>query len=115
MRPFNLQEALAGKPVITRDGRKVTEIYHLKTATVGVQSVLFIVDGYVESCNTDGRYSTKDCSYDLFMAPESIEVWVNVWRGNDGKVFTTSEEKEPGIIIKTRHGYIKTEKISITL
>lgn len=34
MKPFNLQEALAGKPVVTRDGRKVTLLDGKATAEV---------------------------------------------------------------------------------
>lgn len=34
MKPFNLEEALAGKPVVTRDGRDVKELFfYLKQKT----------------------------------------------------------------------------------
>lgn len=32
MKPFNLEEALAGKPVMTREGRKVVRIFYAEEA-----------------------------------------------------------------------------------
>lgn len=34
MKQFNLEDALAGKPVVTRDGRKVIEIVAFKDRTI---------------------------------------------------------------------------------
>jgi hypothetical protein len=33
MKPFNLEKALAGETVITRDGRKITEVSYCKDRT----------------------------------------------------------------------------------
>lgn len=64
-KPFNLDKALAGEPVVTRDGREVRNLH----------SILFSqyeVEGSVGSCcflwYADGRYSENlNTPLDLFM------------------------------------------------
>ena len=75
-KPFNLQEALAGKPVVTRDGRKVkigaynhdADAYH----------VIGWIDGFPEDWTKDGHYfhDERESDLNLFMAPETKDVWV---------------------------------------
>lgn len=81
MKPFNLQEALAGKPVVTRDGRKVTELHYFATALPSEQLV-YVADGKLHYQFARGSYyplGSHASEWDLFMAEEPREIWLNVY------------------------------------
>ena len=118
MRKFNLQEALSGKPIITRDGRKITEIHYLMTTTEDNTKLIAVVDGYVLGYSIDGRHNSPklDSPSDLFMDEPVVEKWFNVYRhtlkGTEisvGEGYYTYEEaiKMGGRL----DNYIKTIKI----
>jgi hypothetical protein len=78
MKPFDLQKALAGEPVITRDGRPVKIAGYNKDAREG-SSIAGWVGGRILCWYTNGSYSTDfTCKhgYDLFMAPTERKEWV---------------------------------------
>lgn len=81
MKKFNLEEALQGKPVVTRDGRKVGRIVHLDGIS-DVYSVLTVIDGDLERYTKEGKFlngSSGPHSYDLFMESAKKEGWVNIY------------------------------------
>jgi len=89
LKPFNLQDALAGKQVVTREGKKVTELHLFKGGKL-LQPLFGIIEneeGYF-CFNKDGmyNYSSKETSYDLFMADEKKSVWVNVYKLTNGEM-----------------------------
>ncbi len=63
--PFDLEKALAGKKVVTRDGREVTEL-HLFNNTKSMYQLLGCLDGMLDSW-TDAGCSGRDSTSDLFM------------------------------------------------
>lgn len=73
--PFDLEKALAGEPVVTRDGRKVEQIVWLDKfqsdynvfAVVGGGVNQFLIDGSINK-------STVGTDLDLFMKPKTITV-----------------------------------------
>lgn len=68
MKPFDLEKALSGAPVITRDGREVTQLTKFDI-TVGI-ALVGVLNGGVKRWYGDGRYvSDRDFCIDLFMAP----------------------------------------------
>jgi ribosomal protein S16 len=76
MKPFNLERALAGDPVVTRDGRPVKVAGYNPDAKLS-QKVI----GWVKSENLnwmeDGRFiSDQASSADLFMAPTELKEWI---------------------------------------
>jgi hypothetical protein len=84
MKPFNLDECLAGKPVITRDGRTVKIAGYNEDAKESAQIV-----GWVKGVNFNwyktGKYMRVDDSdADLFMAPTERKEWIV--RGVNGNV-----------------------------
>lgn len=82
-KPFNLKAALAGAPVETRDGRKVTELYHLKTFT-GPCPVVAVIDGTLNCYYTDGRWLASSVSgNDLAMTTKKRQVWHGVFKKGD--------------------------------
>jgi hypothetical protein len=94
MKPFNLQEALAGKPVVTRDGRDVSQITLF--THVDTWCVVAVVENFdtVSLYTQNGRYTMfEDRPLDLFMKSTKHQRFVNVWPDpygiqptNDGEV-----------------------------
>ena len=72
MKPFNLERALAGDPVVTRDGREVTEIYYFETC-IKPYPVAAISNGIVRVYTKRGSALADDVPdpLDLFMAPKN--------------------------------------------
>jgi len=123
MKPFNLQEALAGKPVVTRHGIIVTKIYHIKEKDVNEYTVLAVINSNSFWFNKNGIYNPRfETGLDLFMATEKKTVWVNVYKDADSDCFgyytdraVDSEEKAKSNISSYRPDsvYIKTCPIEI--
>lgn len=90
MKAFNLAEALAGKPVQTRDGRKMNGIYHFANRPEQKQSVVFTLEGLNEifHCDVDGRWYTEsiDNAMDLFMVSEKKYGWIAINRNINSSV-----------------------------
>ena len=85
MKPFNLEEALAGKPVVTLIGQEVTQltIFNAKKSNTNLVGV---VDGNIESWTTKGKYLDQETSLDLFMKTEKKTVWI-VINNSDQSVY----------------------------
>lgn len=68
MKPFNLEAALAGAPVVTRDGRKVTQL--VKFDCTDTYVLYGVVTDTVHLWTVDGRFnmSCEKNGHDLFMA-----------------------------------------------
>lgn len=77
---FNLEKALNGAKVITRDGREVTQLT-LFNATSDGYCLYAVIDNVIVSFTKDGYYNEekKLSGYDLFMAPEMLSGFVNVY------------------------------------
>lgn len=79
MKPFDLEEAKAGKPVCTRDGKKV-EIISFEHPIKGypiLAKVFFGKDDYEEFIFTEsGTFfvAGKESEADLMMAEDEIEI-----------------------------------------
>ena len=120
LKPFNLEEAKAGKPVCTRDGMKARIICFDKKAG---RPIVVLVEGgdgngeYVIFCDDGGYYNCKempDCS-DLMMLPEKKEGWVNVYQG--GKldadyIYPTKADAVENIFQPMKDKYIDTIKLT---
>ena len=79
LKPFDLKEAMAGKPVVTRDGRGFLFGGFNPNAMENVQIVGW-VSGNCEAYSNTGRYITgSESDNDLFMATKKIVRWVNVY------------------------------------
>ena len=84
LKPFNLEKALAGDPVVTREGQQVTEIFLCKTANKTESSVVFVCNGKVYATTVNGNFDGFASSLDLFMAPKIVKKsgWLNVYPNN---------------------------------
>ena len=107
LKPFDLEKALAGAPVVTRDGRKVLEIFAFKRliALLGVseQPVMALVEGDDSPVRftVNGNYFSSSASsdYDLFMGVEVMYAALLVVNGvyslaQGRNLYKTPEEVE---------------------
>ena len=80
MRKFNLEEAKAGKPVVTRTGRPVRI---LCWDAKGDDPIVGLIDLDTTSCvctykESGSFYGNSESEEDLFMKSEIISGWINV-------------------------------------
>jgi len=117
MKKFNLERALAGEPVITRNGKKVTELHLFKNEAL-IQPLYGTIEGDedVLQWTTFGIFNPgKETSWDLFMAGEKKSRWVNVYEYEDTLILADarSQSKEEAVINKhLGFKYIKTIEIT---
>lgn len=93
-RPFDLEAAKRGEPLVTRKGRSVKFVAHVPEARE--YTVMAFVEGEIapDTFTDKGRYSAGSFSgRDLFMAPKPTQtVWVNLYVNNRIAFWYTSEE-----------------------
>jgi hypothetical protein len=96
MKPFNLEEALAGKPVVTRSGLEVTQI---TLFTIDNRYPVHAVVGGgkdVSSFMLDGSYIYgEEGDMDLFMATTKKQGFINIYQGKG--LFTLHAERTQGL------------------
>jgi hypothetical protein len=117
MEQFNLERALAGEPVITRDGHEVYEL--VKFDRVKSYPIAGIIDGLLHRWTIDGKefgHNSDESSLDLFMKPKENAIWVNVYKDRDsGSLFIGQahrEEEWAKLAINSTHAeFIRTIKI----
>ena len=79
MKPFDLEAAKRGEPLITRDGVEAHFIAHTDKVT-GAYKVLTLINGSWHSFTEQGkRHSGGISTLDLFMAPKKRTVWLNLY------------------------------------
>lgn len=95
MKPFNLEEAMAGNPVQTRDGIEVTQLTFFDDPRL-TYSVFAMVGDSLLKFTKSGRFYYGDgiSSYDLFMAEEKKTIWINIWKNKVGYIFSTTHLRE---------------------
>lgn len=87
MKPFNLEQALAGAPVITREGRKVVRIFYAEEACENSQVICVFETGAVFPYYKDGTYTNSSSAHELVMVPTKKEGWVVMFHNNSQKDF----------------------------
>ena len=114
LKPFDLEAAKAGKPVCTRDGRKVRIICFDAECNKPIVALIYdcnkeTVFQYLKS----GRFFVDQIDkYDLMMLPRKKEGWLNIYKDFEDTVCcvypTEKEALEDG---ETEKDYITTIKI----
>ena len=122
MKPFNLEEAKAGKPVCTRDGRPVRILcFDLKNNTFPIAATIETAHSEeVFIFTLDGKYNTNRDSYlDLFMAVEKKTGWINIYKDKNynrcSSIIYSDEEMAKnfkGNTISNSYSYIDTIQIT---
>ena len=88
MNKFNLERALAGDKVVTRDGREVTQLtnfnvdamYMRLTGVVGRELRYWHIDGINPTTTTDDSK--------LFMAPKKLSGFINLYHDRESTFHT---------------------------
>ena len=95
MKPFDLEAAKAGAPMVTRDGRPAKFIAHVEEAHPN-QRLLVLIGEHVCKNFEDGGYMPPDneSDYDLFMAPVKRTVWVNLYESGVARFHDTESDAE---------------------
>lgn len=101
MKKFDIELAKAGKPVQTRDGRKVEILkYDLNNTSYPIVVVLSSYKGsydIIEQFTLNGNYytSSAESSLDLFMVPTKTKYFVYVYRESSMKtLFSVVQSKD---------------------
>lgn len=98
-KPFDLEKALAGHPVVTRSGEPVNYLHHFPTPSgslVGVRLGMANVSIWY----SDGRYLGAPHPFDLFLVVKTAKRWARVLRKDRTRVaeffggFESKEEAE---------------------
>lgn len=118
-KPFNLEEALNGAKVVTRDGREVKQLTYFDiNDNFRLFGVIIEKNGenHLTAWRFDGKCSSSNESEDdLFIVIEPKRIYANVYKGKAdypyiGEYFKNKEKaKEFGSTSKT---YIKTIEIT---
>jgi hypothetical protein len=94
MKPFNLQEAIAGKPLVTKDGREVKRFTYLPEVN-NEYKIVAVVDGKLLIYTEAGHFWTADKAFtdrDLFMKATKVTRWVNLYRKQNCQLLRTTNE-----------------------
>lgn len=103
MKPFDLQKALAGEPVMTREGDKVVQLHYFPNLGSDFKVIAHIEHRFTfDTFKINGMYSQSSSKLDLVMANQ--ERWANIyWDEISSKaysgdtIYSTEEEaKENG-------------------
>lgn len=94
MKPFDLEAAKRGDPLVTRDGNPARFIAHVPEARPGWRVVVMIEGQDCPSCRHDDgmlMHFSGGTSGDIFMAPKKRLVWVNMYESATATWWPTEE------------------------
>lgn len=106
MKPFDLEKALAGEKVVTRDGTEVTQITEFDCKSPW--KVHALVMGNVEVYKEDGSYheDKEESVNDLFMAPTKLSGFINVYTDDTITIHETKQSAEIDANCRVRKAFI---------
>lgn len=114
MKPFNLEEALAGKPVITRDGREVTQLTKFDT-NYEKYTLYGVVNNIILRWANDGIFCLNEINKaDLFMKSQKRSIWVNVYDNGKEIWLGCSYDTKEGALINSYGDSVYIKTIEIT-
>jgi hypothetical protein len=125
MKPFDLEKALAGEPVVTKDGDKVIELKHYPSASQDDYCISGIIisenSSFVETFLINGQLvkGMTACGNDLmmFVADEWVNVYYNkttgVYGSSIGTTYPSEEMAKAGISDLENGDYQTTIKINL--
>ena len=96
MKPFDLEAAKAGAPLVTRDGQPAKFIAHVAEAHPS-QRLLVLIDGAVHAKFESGKHASSQNNVfksDLFMAPVKRTVWANLYEHRTAVWHDTEKEAD---------------------
>lgn len=96
LKPFNLEAALNGAKVVTRDGRTVSRVTYFPEIKGTDYPVKAIVEDNLQGFTVDGFYYTRnnESCIDLFLAPKLREGWINIYPHGNAVWYQTKEKAD---------------------
>lgn len=92
LKPFNLEAALAGADVVTRNELKVSQL--MRFDCDDLQSLYGVIDKCVRTWNDDGSYYiASESRLDLFMVAEIKHGWINIYDNRCTSILFDSKEE----------------------
>jgi hypothetical protein len=93
---FDLEKAIHGAKVVTRDGREVKQLTNFETRNPD-WNLYGVVDNSIYCWDNEGNaFNNYDSNLDLFLSVEPQRIWVNVLKINGqiglGAIGYTKEE-----------------------
>lgn len=93
--PFDLKLAVEGNAVVTRSGKRVTELYLFATAK-DEYPIRAVIDGTIYVFSKDGRVYPAHADIrrdeDLFLLANNMSKWVNIYYDStENSCFATRE------------------------
>lgn len=89
MKPFDLEKALAGEPVVTKEGKKVMQLHYFPNIKSNFKVMVQLENAFgVDTFTIHGKYSDGESQLDLMMAEP--EIWVNVYYNEKTGVYGSS-------------------------
>jgi hypothetical protein len=119
LKKFDLEKALNGAKVVTRNGREVLQL--TKFECINLYSLVGVVDGAIKRWTEQGKFDTEhvgESHLDLFLAVEPQRIWANVFKNKYGNLYVgidTYDSKEMALRCKGARdpeSYIKTIEIT---
>ncbi len=107
LKPFDLKRALAGDPVITRDGAGVLQLAHLSKWEAAFPLIALLThkrqSQHTFWYTSEGKYNIGDheSPMDLFMVPIEREYWcISAWHIENNCVIFSSVYSSEGLEYK---------------
>lgn len=117
MKPFNLEKALQGEPVVTRDGRDVTSISYIRKSDYPPIVEAFIGKDKFIYVPTGRHFLYGDSPLDLFMKSKTEKYYLNIYKEDiasgikhTGNLFRSYEVARE---LACSSSYLKTIEIEI--
>jgi hypothetical protein len=112
MKPFNLKRALAGDPVVTKDGIKVDEIFYpksIKNYEDEESAVIAIIRGRINVLDINTDYLLMDNTFK--------KLWINIYKSHGKDNYWCSgvhdSEHEAKNCIADEKIYLKTVSFEV--
>ena len=110
---FDLEKALNGAKVVTRDGREVSQL--AKFECVDEYPIVGVLDSFICVWTIKGEFEYGDkCDEDLFLESKVRRAWLNVY-GNGRDILTSGCYRTKQVAlnnISEDYEYIKTIEIT---
>lgn len=113
MKPFNLEAAKSGAPIVTRDGREARFIAHVPEANE-VERIVALIGKSLFWYSENGSYLLDtESNRDLFMKPQKRTIWVHLYADGSARWHEEHSMLVPSPQILIKSALIKTFSIEI--
>jgi hypothetical protein len=106
-KPFNLERALAGDPVVRGDGLKVIELKCFdKPNRNGRQVIALFEDGTFGTFLVNGKKHERESGLDLLMAPKTTNYNIDIYQNDSGFPYIRNFYKSTEIPVCDINGHV---------